>query len=205
MAIFGKKQLYFPSLLIIAMVILLLVWISFSTYHNFNRGREQTMKFMYRHGLTIIHVVESGAKTGLMMPQWNLKILAALIEETGKNKNIAYIYLYDKNRRVLYHSLHSPEQKETAWTPGLSKGEPVKYRVKTLSETSQIYELAKYFTLLSDTETALGAEDLLKIYPGWSRYDPQPMAIVLGMKLNEFQEARKADFHHAIIMGNVTI
>jgi signal transduction histidine kinase len=205
MSIFGKKQLYFPSLLIIAVVILLLVWISFSTYHNFNRGREQTLEFMYQHGLTIIHVVEAGAKTGLMMPQWNRKILAALIEETGKNKNIAYIYLYDKNMRILYHSLHSPEQKEPAWTPLLSKEEPVKYQVRTLSKTSRIYELAKYFTLLSDNETALGAEDLLKIYPGWSRYYPQPMAIVLGMNLKEFQEARKADFHHAIIMGVIVI
>jgi len=105
MGIFKKKQLYLPALLILSVVILLLVWISFSTYQNFNRDREQTLEFVYRQGVAIIHTLESGAKTGLMLPGWSRRSMTALIEETGRNKDIAYIYLYDENGRVLYHSL----------------------------------------------------------------------------------------------------
>ena len=130
MGLFRKKQLYFPAVLILAVVTLLLVYISFSTYRNFNRDREQTLEFVFHQGSAIIHAVESGAKVALTMPQWNRNVLARLIEETGKNNDIAYIYLYDDTGHVLYHSMPSLKQKETAWTPALTEQEPVKSRVR---------------------------------------------------------------------------
>ena len=89
----AKKRLYVPALSILAIVVILLVLISISTYRNLDRQESMAMEFLHRQGLAILDAVEAGARAGLAMHMWQEDSIENLINEVGSNENIAYIYM----------------------------------------------------------------------------------------------------------------
>jgi len=189
----------------VIVVILLLVWISISTYRNLNRDREKALGFVQRQGLTLVHALESGVRAGLMIPFWSEESIARIIEETGKNEDIAYIYLFDKNGKVVHHSLPSIQSTTTTWTPRLTDESSIETRLRNLPDGSQIYDLAKQFLPLTFLERITRSDDLLKTYPGLKNYKMKKAIIVLGMNMKTFEAARRADFNHAMIMAAIVV
>ena len=57
-----RRQLYLTALSILVFVLLLLVFISISTYHNLNRERNAAMETVRRQALTLINALEAGAR-----------------------------------------------------------------------------------------------------------------------------------------------
>ena len=64
MQIFPIKKLYLPALTIVAVVFLLLVLVSISTYRNLGREKTQALHFFYRQGVALLRSIEAGARTG---------------------------------------------------------------------------------------------------------------------------------------------
>ena len=91
-----KKQLYVPALSILAIVIILLVLISISTYRNLDRQASVAIDFLHRQGISILDAVEAGARAGIAMHMWQDDSIKSLIDEVGSNKDIAYLYMVDK-------------------------------------------------------------------------------------------------------------
>ena len=109
MKILHIKRLYLPALSIVAVVILLLILMSISTYRNLNREKEMALQSLHRQGLALIHSLEAGARTGMMMPMWGEDSVGRLIQETARDSNIAYVFLVDKQGQIVHHSDISQE------------------------------------------------------------------------------------------------
>ena len=103
-----KKQLYVPALSILAIVVILLVLISISTYQNLDRQASVAINFLHRQGVAILDAVEAGARAGMAMHMWQKDSIKSLINEVGSNKDIAYIYMVDKRGRISHQS--NPEE-----------------------------------------------------------------------------------------------
>jgi signal transduction histidine kinase len=202
MKIIRKKQLYLPALSILLVVVLLLIWITLSTYRNFDRDREKALYFVRQQGFTLMHALESGIRAGVAGPRWSEEFIRRLIEETGKNHAIAYIYIYDGDGKVMYHSLPSMVDVKTAWTPELDGRGDIKTRVRNFKDGSRVYDLAKPFM---SPDVSFPAGNNKKPEPGLKGHPPKGGVLVLGMNLTAFDEARQADLHHAVIMGAIVI
>jgi uncharacterized membrane protein affecting hemolysin expression len=104
MQIIRQKKLYLPAFSIIAVVLLLILLVAVLTYRTLDHQRKTALTFLHSQGVTLLHALEAGALTGMMMPMWNEDSVKTLIHEIGKNKNIAYIYIYDQSGIVVHAS-----------------------------------------------------------------------------------------------------
>jgi len=172
MIAFKLKKLYLSALSIVIAVLVLLVFISISTYRNLDRAERNAMAYLHQQGSDLIHVL-SVAFEG------DRGRFDAFIRQTAAGKDIAYVYLADSRSIITYHS--NPALIGTTVPPPVSKdaepGDPA--LIRRISPTLRVYEMAETF--------------------------PGDMTIVLGLKMTAFDEARKADFHHALIMLGIVL
>jgi len=205
MRILSTKRLYLPALSIVAVVCLLLVLISISTYRNLDREKTIALHFLYRQGMTVLLSIEAGARAWMMLPMWQDDSIGSLIQETGKNVDIAYVYLMDQNGNVVHHSNPDQSIDPSIHRPEFKNDNGVITRIKKMPGDIQVYELVKKFSplLAPDSKEVIPNTpehgDIVK--PHLHRGD----IIVLGMKMTAYEEARRSDLQHAIIMGIILI
>ena len=200
-----QKKLYLPAFSIIAVVSLLLVIIGISTYRNLNREKQRALSFVHRQGLTLIHALEAGTRSEMIMHVWQKDMVSSLIREAAKNDDIAYIYLSDDKGQIIHHSDPSHEGEKTIWNPlELIKGW-VLSRMVRLPDGARVYEIAKRFTPFQSLPSTPANK-------GMSYQDPYRAAhlhandiIVLGLNLTTYETYRKADLHHAVIMAAILL
>ncbi|MFC1857974.1 nitrogen regulation protein NR(II), partial [Thermodesulfobacteriota bacterium] len=195
MKILQQNRLYFPAFTIIAVVLLLLLLIGVSTYRNLDHQKDTALKFTHRQGLTILRVLEAGARTGMLMPIWEVDSIGSLLQETGKGEDISYIYLIDTQGRVVHHSTPSLEGMVSEWHPRITEENEVQTRIRKPPGGGLVYDLAKRFSPLPP----------LPIASEPKHHQHSGNIIVLGLKMAAFEEARQADIHHAGIMAAIVI
>lgn len=205
MRILSTKKLYLPALSIVAVVILLLGLISISTYRNLDREKNMALHFLYRQGMTVLLSIEAGARAWMMLPMWQDDSIGSLIQETGKNTDIAYVYLMDQNGTVVHHSNPEPNFNPSISQPELDNGNGVITRIKKGPGGGQVYELVKKFSPLPAPDSLESVPDTPEhgdiVKPHLHRGD----IIVLGLKMAAYEEARRSDLQHAVIMGTILI
>ena len=194
-----------PALSIVAVVLLLLILISISTYRNLDREKTMALQFLYRQGMTVLRSIEAGARAWMMLPMWQEDAFGSLIQETGKNADIAYVYIMDQQGDIVHHSNPANRTTPPAPRPALKNDNAVMTHIRNLSGDNQVYELVKLFSPLSPPGTMESDAGRLKhgkiIKPHMHRGD----IIVLGMKMTAYEAARRSDLQHAIIMGTILI
>ncbi len=207
MKILQLKKLYVPAYSIVAVVLLLLVLISISTYRNLDRDKTRALGFIHRHGLALIRALEAGARVGMGPSeiQKDTDTIKRLILETGKDEDIAYIYLLDKKGPLVCCS--DPFNKcSPADLKSLCPDKcQVNSRIRELSDGSNVYELAKCFSPFQPSidspcppiKTDQGSASTVH-----TQCDTN---IVLALKMKSFEEASQADFHHALIMAGIVV
>ncbi len=205
MRILKLKRLYLPALSILAVVVLLLVLISISTYRNLKRQEKTVLTFVHQQGLAILHTLEAGARAGMIMNQWGKDSIGNLILETGKDENIAYVYLIDSQGIVVHHSNPSFGGMSSAWRPKLDDGNPVQSRVRKLADGTQVYDLAKRFSPGQTVVMTPGYRGMMGSGIGMSSPRHSDTVIVLGLKMTAFEAARRADIHHAVVMAAILV
>ncbi|MBW2584211.1 MAG: hypothetical protein JRE36_11680, partial [Deltaproteobacteria bacterium] len=142
MRILSSKKLYLPALSIVAVVFLLLVLVSISTYRNLDREKTQALHFFYRQGVALLRSIEAGARTGMKSLMWQEMSLGNLLQETAKDTDIAYVYLVDEHGKIVHRSDRVPAEQMVAWKPVLTREDQVVSRIRTLPAGSKVYELA---------------------------------------------------------------
>jgi two-component system sensor histidine kinase HydH len=203
MRILRLKKMYFPALSIVAVVLLLLVLIGISTYRNLDREKKLALAFLHREGIALVLSLEAGARAGMMMPMWNEDAVGNLIQEIGRNEDIAYIYLLDRAGEVVHHSGRPPEGGLAPWNPKLASRDQLVSRIRKQADGSQVYELAKLFEPLAGPAEVTGHSGMMMqmMVP----HSHRDATIVLGLKMTEFEKARAADLQHALIMAAILL
>lgn len=205
MRILHVKKLYLPALSIVAVILLLLALISISTYRNLDREKTMALKFLHNQGLALLHSLEAGARAWMLLPMWQEDSVNNLILESGKNEEIAYVYLVNKEGIIVHHS--DPEQngKVLNWNPNIQKEDQVLTQIRNDQTGQQVYELTKFFSPASGGKIKHDSQ-LMGVHghiikPHLHHGD----IVVLGMKMTSFDEARRSDIQHALIMAAILL
>lgn len=190
---------------IVAVVLLLLVLISISTYRNLDREKTMALHFLYRQGMTVLLSIEAGARAWMMLPMWQDDSIGSLIQETGKNLDIAYVYLMDQNGHVIHRSNPDASVDPSIPKPVIEGDDGVVTRIRNLPGDIQVYELVKIFSPIPAHGTIPAMTDRSAhgdiVKPHLHRGD----IIVLGMKMTAYEQARRSDLQHALIMAAILV
>ncbi|MGA8017247.1 MAG: ATP-binding protein [Desulfobacterales bacterium] len=205
MQIIRHKKLYLPAFSIIAVVLLLILLVAVLTYRTLDHQRKTALTFLHSQGVTLLHAMEAGAVTGMLMPMWNEDSVKTLIHIIGKNKNIAYIYIYDQSGAVIHASGIAEEETRAVWRPELKNDHQVVARLRTLDNGSQVYELAKRFS--PELLVPSGKADHLMYHGSVSQFADHHAGntVVLGMSMEEVESVHRSDVVHAVIMAAILL
>ena len=205
MQILHLKKLYLPALSIVAIIFLLLVLISISTYRNLDREKTQALHFLHRQGVTLLRSIEASARTGMQSLMWQEISLGKLMQETAKDDEIDYVYLADGHGLIVHHSDPSKEGEQALWKPDLIDKDQVITRIKIMPGGVRIYELAKYFSPMYEPSVIHSDDRIIDHGQPQAQHSHRGDAIVLGMRMTAFADARHADIQHALIMAGIIL
>jgi two-component system sensor histidine kinase HydH len=205
MQILHLKKLYLPALSLVAIIFLLLVLISISTYRNLDREKTRALHFLNRQGVMLLRSIEASARTGMQSLMWQEISLGKLLQETTKDDEIAYVYLIDGHGQILHHSDPSKEGESSVWNPDLIDKDQIETRIKVLPEGIRIYEFSKYFSPMYEPSIIHSEDSILKSGQIPEQHTHRGDSIVLGMKMTAFEDARHADIQHALIMAGIIL
>ncbi|MEW6428383.1 MAG: ATP-binding protein [Thermodesulfobacteriota bacterium] len=135
----GRQRI--PPLLAVATVGLLTVIIVAFALNNLQRERRHLEEGLLRKGRDIIHFIGASTRTTIATGNPTREQLQTLLEQSADNPDIAYIYLADRNGRLLAHS--NPDE------PPL----PEKHQARTdnrewriiEADTARIFEVSRSF------------------------------------------------------------
>ena len=205
MQIFPIKRMYLPALSIVAVGLLLLILISVSTYRNLDRQKSIALNFLHRQGEALILSLEASARTGMKTLMWQEVSLGSLLQETAKNKNIAYLYLVDEHGEIAHNSDPSKIGEKVDWKPNISEEDHIDTRIKTLPDGKQIYELAKFFSPMYEPKMIQHRNNPVGIETRDNSHSHRGDTIILGIRMTAYEEARHADIQHAFIMAAIIL
>jgi two-component system sensor histidine kinase HydH len=207
MQILHLKKLYLPALSIVAIIFLLLVLISISTYRNLDREKTQALHFLHRQGVTLLRSIEASARTGMKSLMWQEVSLGKLMQETAKDDEIDYVYLVDGHGLIVHHSDPSKEGEQALWKPDLIDKDQIINRIRILPGDGdiRIYELAKYFSPMYEPSLIHSDDRIIDHGQPQAQHSHRGDAIVLGMRMTAFADARHADIQHALIMAGIIL
>ncbi len=205
MNIIPSKKLYLPAISIIAVVFMLLVIVTLSSYRNINRNKGAALESLERQGLAILRSVEAGARTGMMRHSWRRDALDHFLAEAGRDEDIAYIYLVNSDGMIVSHSDTSQKGGWIVPSAGLPSEREIIHQVVRENGGVKIYELIKRFTpfecMAPRGPVRLGDRGMRRRRP------PENICentiVVLGLKMDAYETARKADLQHAVIMAAI--
>ena len=205
MKILQVKRLYLPALSIVAVVILLLILISISTYRNLDRDQKKALNFAHRQGITLLRALEAGARAAAL-PGYHRQTIGRLIREVGKDEDVAYIYLMDTRQRILQPILDPTLHCALPDAPVPEMGGKVVSRLRRTSDNQLVYELAKRFSPFAEGQeisrpgaAGAGSDGDLTAMP------PIDEILVLGLNMGVYEAARGADLHHAMVMAAILL
>ena len=197
------KKLYIPALSLVAIVFLLLGLISISTYRNLDRQESRALLFLHRQGVTLLRSIEASARTGMTSLMWQEVSLGRLLQEIARDKDIAYVYLIDRDGLIAHHSDPSKEGQKATWKPDLTDNDQIITRIIQLPDGNRIYELAKYFSPMYAPSIIRSKNGIESRGQEAAPHSHSGDIIVLGLKMTAFEDARQADIQHALIMAAI--
>ncbi len=142
------KRLYLPALSIIGTVVLMLVIISISTYRNIKRQQETALLFLNIQGKGLLNSLEAGIRSDMMMPMWEVDDIDLIIREIARNEEIAYIYIFNEQDKIVYHTNFELEGERALWKPQIDDDNQTKTRIVRPPDGKPVYEIAKKFSPL---------------------------------------------------------
>jgi two-component system, NtrC family, sensor histidine kinase HydH len=190
MQIVSHRKLYLPAYIILGVVLILLVFISISTYQMFHRQRRNAQDMVRRQGLALLQALEAEVHSSSLTHRSDPGTTDHYIRKLGQIQDVAYLYILDANGIVTHHSAsHGPRPSEPNphWPDADTA---IQTRLVQDQGGPQIYEIAKRYIPLKEDAAADHTAG---------------RTAVIGLKMSAFNEARRADLHHAFIMTVIVL
>ena len=185
------------ALTLVLLIMVLLTFIAFSTYHTLSSNKENAISAIQKQGNVILNVLlasfniileEKGLSVKDQIPQ-NIKVflLDDLIKNMNGEKIIEYVCIVSDAGEIKYQSSLGPEVDFKNILSDMDN------KIKNMSKDSllenepTVYELGR--KIPSFFKEAQSSSDY----------------IIIGMEMKEFEVARKADINHAIVMVSILI
>jgi two-component system, NtrC family, sensor histidine kinase HydH len=190
MQIVSHRKLYLPAYLILGVVLILLVFISISTYRLFNRQRQNTQNMVRRQGLALLQALEAGIHSGWLPHRWDAPDTKRYIKELAQIQDIAYLYIIDAHGAIVFHSATQGTQTAGPHPRWPEANAVIQTRLVQDRDGTEIFEMAKRYGPLKYAAAA----------------DPAAgSTVVIGLRMAAFNAARRADLHHAFIMTVIVL
>jgi len=189
---------------IILAAVLLATLLAVVTWRNLDREERLMKEFLLREGQTLIRTFEAGARAWMMHRQSDP--LIALVEETAREDNVAYIRIVDEEGKELavggeWAEAGAPEVSEL-----LASQAPLT-RFSGDDGKGRIYEIAREFRPLRPGRR--GRRHMRPPRDGWPMMGPgawEPpgrLGIMVGLYTREFDEVRRSHVRRSLFMGGI--
>ena len=196
-------KLFLPAGFILMVVVVMTVFIAWSTWQNFDRDRHNAVKWLLREADALIHVMHTDASARIKIGQSFKKTVEQIMVTVGATENIAYLYCMNVRTGEVY--LPSGGQSTPFEMMKSHDMVPLQesHIIREIKGSIPILHLIRKF-FLSDTssqwpgETTGLDQSLAAISPGVD--GREDLYVVMGLNMDLYQEARQADLHHAGIM-----
>ncbi len=188
---------------LLSATIILAILLSYSTYQNINRAQTVIERFLLDKGETIIRSLEAGIRTSTIMMHHmdGADPLHTLLAESGKEKDIIFIVIYNEDGSVFDQTGSVPQSViDNSVTGSL---------LYTDGNIKEVDQRAGIFTL---TKTISMSKRVLKLHQlSEGNYNDRDQAdklenrklISVGLLTEEFDIARKQDARHTLFMGAI--
>ena len=133
MQIISHRKLYLPAYIILGVVLIMLVFISVSTYRNFHRQRRNAQEIVQRQGLALIQALAVGARYGGEADRRSAGDLDHLIINFAQIQDIAFLYILDAHGTVIYGTGSRPTPGDSSH-PGRPDTRAIWGRIKNSEE-----------------------------------------------------------------------
>jgi two-component system sensor histidine kinase HydH len=205
MDIFQPKNLYLPALIIVAIILTLLVFIGFSTHWNMDRARENALKLVHQQGEATLQILDASLLSVIETPDFQKGSIDQLIRRAEDSQNIEFVYIADREDRIMHSSASFPGESPEEWIPKASD-KNIFYRLKRIPDNLPIYEMAQKIIPNGNNETtnAISNPQLLSRVLA-TKKEYENALLVVGLEMSSFEMAQHEDFHHAIIMVSILV
>ncbi|WP_143166021.1 two-component system sensor histidine kinase NtrB [Desulfofustis glycolicus] len=199
---FRSNLLFRPSKAAVGVLvatIVLAVVLALSTLQNINREQELMERFMLQKGETVVRAVRAALRTSMMHRMMGSgDALQTLLTESGRERDIAFIVLTDRDARVIAQTEDAPDV-QTMVADVNVQGDADRL-LSSLDEQAGLFIVsARLAGWGGYTRRSMMPMHRLHGYGETARLDGAIIAV--GLYTEAFDEARRQDVRHAIFMG----
>ncbi len=116
----NRHSLFFPAVTLTVLTITLTVILAISTYRNLHRERSQMEESITREGAALLRLFETVLRSRDYGGRERVAEVQQLVSAAAPNENIAYIYMFNQQGKILAHS--NPEMVGTLIGGDIPKG-----------------------------------------------------------------------------------
>jgi two-component system sensor histidine kinase HydH len=139
----------------------------------------------------------------MMMPMWEVDDVDLIIREIARNEEIAYIYIFNEQDKIVYHTNFELEGERAPWTPQIDDDSQTITRIVRSTDGKPVYEIAKKFSPFNKDTGMLYQSYMMRKHYSEFTHLHKGDDIVIGLDMMPFESARRSDLHHALIMAIV--
>jgi signal transduction histidine kinase len=200
-------RLFLPAIFILFVVVVMTAFIAWSTWQNLDRDRNNAVKWLLREADALTHVMETDAGAQLREGRNIRSALEQLMVTMGATENMAYIYCLDaRTGKVFYPLAHKNRAKAHAME---LLGNT--HKIININGSIPVLELTRQL-FLSNNKIPLKIQDTdnFQTLPAISSQgnlegNHSDIYVVMGLTMDLYGEARRADLHHAAIMISILL
>ncbi|MGL1933284.1 MAG: ATP-binding protein [Desulfotalea sp.] len=196
----SKLSLVFSKhgLILLLTTVFLTVFLIFSTYENINRARIVMESFLVKKGETVIKSIEASIRAGIMH-QSSIDSIHTLITENGKENDVVFITIINRQGVELYSSQNVPSHLLSPNNISQLFGNDQIY--SNIDEQTGIFTIAQKLNIRSPLLPLVTSSHVSQKNSPSLKDIFSESVICIGMLTEEYDNARLQDVHHALFMG----
>ncbi|WP_170923800.1 two-component system sensor histidine kinase NtrB [Desulfocicer vacuolatum] len=186
------------------------VFIAWSTWHNLDRDRNNAVKWLLREADALIHIMKNDVRAQMKKGQRIKPALEQIMKTMGTTENVAYIHCFNPRTGAVFPP---PVHGNKILTSLTNKNVGLfgnGYKIININDNRPILELTR--PLISLNENALRSEDIKNdqlpdagSFQGQMEKNDGDIHVVMGLTMDLYKAAGRADFHHAVIMISILL